>query len=249
MKRHYLIALLSLALFGCATGPTFFSESYLASMAATEFERLKSEMTISNDPEGTAMVNRVSGRIAEAIGPEMPEAEWEFVLFEDPSANAFAMPGGKIAVFTGLLEKIESEAELAAVVGHEIAHVELQHANQRMTAELLRGLGGLAAVYGTRKMEDDERAAVLAAYGIGSQVGIMLPYSRSHESQADRRGVLIAARAGYDPRAAMAFWQRMSQSDPKSVPEFLSTHPGYETRMDTLREIMPEAMRVYEASR
>jgi predicted Zn-dependent protease len=248
MKRASL-SLLACCLFGCATGPTFFSESYLASMAATEFERLKQEIPISKDPEGTAMVNRVSGRIAQAIGPEMPEAEWEFILFEDESANAFAMPGGKIAVYTGLLKLVDSDDELAAVIGHEIAHVELQHANQRMTAELIRGAVGVAAAVGTHDMESDDRALVLAAYGIGTQVGIMLPYSRSHESQADRMGLLIAARAGYDPRAAIGFWQKMAQNSPGSLPEWLSTHPGYDTRQKTLQEAMPEAMRLYQAAR
>lgn len=249
MMKKISLPLLTLVLFGCATGPTFFSESYLASMASTEFEKLKQEMRISDDPEGTAMVNRVSTRIAMAIGPDMPEAEWEFILFEDPSANAFAMPGGKIAVFTGLLDRIDSDDELAAVIGHEIAHVQLRHANQRMSAELIRGAVGVAAAVGTKDMDSDDRALVLAAYGIGSQVGIMLPYSRSHETQADRLGLLIAARAGYDPRAAIRFWQKMAQSSPNTMPEFLSTHPGYETRQETLRETMPEAMALYEAAR
>ncbi len=241
--------LLCLALAGCASGPTFFSESYLAALASTEFSRLKEEMTISTDPAGTAQVARVSRRIAEALGPEMPEADWEYVLFEDPSANAFAMPGGKIAVFTGLLKLVESDDELAAVIGHEIAHVLLRHANQRMSAEVLRGLGGVAAAYGTRDMSDENRALVLAAYGIGTQVGIMLPYSRAHEIQADRLGLLIAARAGYDPRAALRFWQRMEQASPSSLPEFLSTHPGYGTRLRTLQEAMPEALQWYEQAR
>lgn len=248
MKKLSL-ALLGLSLFGCATGPTFYSESYLASMAAGEFERLKQEMPISRDPDGTAMVNRVSSRIAQAIGPEMPDAEWEFVLFEDASANAFAMPGGKIAVFTGLIELVDSDAELAAVIGHEIAHVELQHANQRMTAELIRGAVGVATAVGTADMDSDDRALILAAYGVGTQVGIMLPYSRSHETQADQMGLMIAAKAGYDPRAAIGFWEKMALKGGGTMPEWLSTHPGYDTRQRTLQEAMPEALRLYEASR
>lgn len=248
MRRTWLLLPL-ISLVGCATGPTFYSESYLASMAATQFEQLKREMTVSRDPAGTAMVNRVSGRIARAIGPEMPEADWEFVLFEDPSANAFAMPGGKIAVFTGLLELVDSDDELAAVIGHEIAHVQLQHANQRMSAEMIRGAVGVGAAILTKDMESDNRAMVLAAYGLGSQVGIMLPYSRYHESEADRLGLMIAARAGYDPRAALRFWEKMATASPRSMPEFLSTHPGYDTRIETLDAAMPEAMRLYEAAR
>jgi len=250
MKRtlHALLALV-IALSGCTTGPKFFSESQLAAMAATQFSQLKEEMTVSTDPAGTAQVNRVSRRIAEALGPDLPEADWEYVLFEDPSANAFAMPGGKIAVFTGLLKLVDSDDELAAVIGHEIAHVLLQHANQRMSAEVLRGVGGVVAAYGTKDMSDQNRALVLAAYGAGTQLGIILPYSRAHEIQADRLGLMISARAGYDPRAAIRFWEKMEQSSPSSVPEFLSTHPGYGTRLRTLQEAMPEAMRLYEEAR
>ena len=244
MKKLSILLLLT-ALFGCATGPTFFSESYLANMAETEFSRIKEQIPVSSDPRGTAQVNRVSSRIARALGTEMPEAEWEYVLFDDSSANAFAMPGGKIAVFSGLLDIVESDDELAAVIGHEIAHVLLRHANQRMSAELLRGLGGAVAAYSTKDMEDDDRAAILAAYGVGTQVGIILPYSRSHESQADELGLNIAARAGYDPRAAIRFWEKMNQKSERSVPEFLSTHPSYDTRIETLRKAMPVAMDYY----
>ncbi|MFO7723972.1 MAG: M48 family metallopeptidase, partial [Oceanipulchritudo sp.] len=135
--------------------------------------------------------------------------------------------------------------ELAAVIGHEIAHVLLKHANQRMSAELLRGLGGILAVAGTGDMEEDDRALLLAAYGVGTQLGIMLPYSRSHESQADRLGLTIAARSGYDPRAALRFWEKMAARSGDRQPEFLSTHPSYDTRMETLREAMPGALKLY----
>ena len=192
------------------------------------------------------MVNRVSSRIARTLGPEMPEAEWEFVLFEEESANAFAMPGGKIAVFTGLLVHVETDDELAAVIGHEIAHVQLQHANQRMTAELIRGAGAVVAVVGTKDMDSGDRTAVLAAYGVGTQVGIMLPYSRHHESESDRLGLMIAARSGYDPRAAILFWEKMGKANPKTLPEYLSTHPSSETRISDLESFMPDAMELYQ---
>ncbi|NDV60868.1 M48 family metallopeptidase [Puniceicoccales bacterium CK1056] len=248
MKRLLYLFLL-VAFCGCASGPTFFSEDYLAGMAATEFSKIKEQFPISNDPAGTAMVNRVSSRIAQTLGDEMPDADWEYVLLEDEAANAFAMPGGKIAVFTGLLELVDSDDELAAVVGHEIAHVLLKHANQRMSAELIRGGIGVLVAVGTSEMEDENRALALAAYGIGSQVGIMLPYSRSHETQSDRMGLIIAARSGFDPRAAITFWKKMAEASSSSLPEFLSTHPGYETRIETLTEAMPEALRYYQASK
>ncbi len=247
MKRTFLILILLLS-FGCATGPAFLSDDMLANMASTEFSKLKEQMPISQDSMGTAQVQRVSERIANTLSSEMPDAEWEFVLFEDESANAFAMPGGKIAVFTGLLQHVETDDELAAVIGHEIAHVQLRHANQRMSAEIIRGAGAILAVLGTQNMEKDTQNAVLAAYGIGTQVGVMLPYSRSHESQADRIGLLISARSGYDPRAAISFWHKMSQANKKSVPEFLSTHPSSDTRIRELEEFMPEALSIYNSN-
>lgn len=244
-KACLMLSLMALALAGCTTGPAWFPESYLSTMAESEFSKLKSELPISQNREGTAQVNRVSRRIAQAIGPEMPDAEWEFVLFEGESANAFAMPGGKIAVFTGLLAFVDSDDELAAVIGHEIAHVQMKHANQRMTAEVIRGLGAVVAVVGTKDMEERDRNRILAAYGIGTQVGIMLPYSRGHESEADRIGLMIAARAGYDPRAAITFWEKMGRANQRSVPEFLSTHPSSSTRVSELQEAMPEALNIY----
>lgn len=247
MKRYLLLLILVFS-FGCATGPAFLSEDMLANMAATEFSKLKEEIPISSDQRATAQVRRVSQQIANTLAAEMPDAEWEFVLFEDESANAFAMPGGKIAVFTGLLEHVETDDELAAVIGHEIAHVQLQHANQRMSAEIIRGAGAILAVLGTQNMEEPDRNRVLAAYGIGTQVGIMLPYSRSHESQADRVGLLIAARSGYDPRASLSFWKKMAQAKTKSIPEFLSTHPSSDTRIRELQEFMPEALSIYNSN-
>jgi predicted Zn-dependent protease len=247
VKRRLPI-LIFLFLFGCSTGPTFFSESYLANVASSQFEQLKQELPVSTDPEGTARVNRVSSRIAAVVGPDMPDAQWEFVLFEEKSANAFAMPGGKIAVFTGLLQHVASDDELAAVIGHEIAHVQLRHANQRMSAEVIRGLGAIVAVVGTKDLEERDRNRILAAYGIGTQVGIMLPYSRGHETEADRIGLLIAAKAGYDPWAAISFWEKIGAANPRALPEFLSTHPSSETRIEELRAFMPEALNVYRSS-
>ncbi len=248
MKKvlHPLFAAL-LLLAGCATGPKFYSEDYLASISERQFSQLKQELPRADDPEAVAMVERVSRRIAEAASEDMPDADWEFVLFQQESANAFAMPGGKIGVFTGLLELVESDAELAAVIGHEIAHVELEHANQRMSAETLRALGGVGAAVLTKDMKEDERNKILLAYGIGTQVGVILPYSRYHESEADRLGLLISARAGYDPHAALSFWEKMQEAGGKKPPEFLSTHPSYRTRMETLRETLPEAMELYRS--
>jgi predicted Zn-dependent protease len=245
MKSLLRTVLFALLLAGCTTGPALVPESYLASMAASEFQRLKQEMQVSQDPARTARVHEVGKRIAWAVKDDIPNAQWEFVLFENASVNAFAMPGGKIAVFTGLLDLIDSNDELAVVVGHEVAHVLFRHSNQRMTAELIRSFGGIIAAETTKDMDEDQRALILAAYGLGSQFGIMLPYSRAHEKQADREGLLISARAGYNPQAAISFWQKMDQASSSSPPEFLSTHPSYNTRIRTLQETMPQAMALY----
>lgn len=231
----------------CATGPTLLPESYLREMASAQFQQMKQEAVVSTNPEYNALVQRVGKRIAAAAGEEIGGQQWEFVVFEDPAANAFAMPGGKIGVNTGLLELISSDDELAAVMGHEVAHVLLEHANQRMSAGLLLSLGQTAAAYGTQNMDEEERALLLGAIGVGGQFGIMLPFSRAHESQADKRGLMIAARAGFDPRAAISFWEKMASQGSGQPPEFLSTHPSHGRRIEDLREAMPEALAVYEA--
>lgn len=244
------VFIFSLALlFGCQSGPTLMPEGYLAEMASAQFTQMKEEKEVSENPEHNEMVRRITERMSAVVDDDSAVEDWEYVVFEDDSLNAFAMPGGKVGVFTGLIELVDSDDELAAVIGHEIAHVLLRHGNQRMSAEILRGIGGIATAYGTKDMDDSDRQMILAAYGVGSQVGIMLPYSRSHETQADREGLILAARAGYDPQAAVSFWQKMEEQGGSSPPEFLSTHPGYETRIETLQEMMPEALEVYNEAK
>jgi len=218
-------------------------------MASKQFSQLKQEIPVSQDPEFNKMLQRVALPISQQVGDRLPNAQWEFVVFDDPSLNAFAMPGGKIGVFVGLIELVESDDELAAVIGHEVAHVLLEHSNQRMSAETLRGAGGILAVIGTKDMKDSDRNKILAAYGLGTQVGLMLPYSRGHESEADREGLLLSARSGFDPRAAVTFWQKMAQEGGAQPPEFLSTHPSHGTRIENLEAAMPEALRIYQSTR
>lgn len=232
----------------CATGPKFIPDSYLRSMAASQFQQMKSQGNVSDNPRLNEQTRRVGERIVAVIADQLPEADWEFVVFDDPAINAFAMPGGKIGVNTGLLYLVDSDDELAAVMGHEVAHVLLEHANQRMSAGVLVSAGQVAAAYGTRNMEGDDRQLILAAVGLGSQVGIMLPFSRAHESQADGNGLMIAAKAGYDPRAALTFWQKMAAENSEGQPsEYLSTHPSHDRRIRDLEEEMPHAVEVWKA--
>ncbi|CAA6693228.1 MULTISPECIES: M48 family metallopeptidase [unclassified Lentimonas] len=223
-------------------------EGELTAMSSSQFNQLKQETPISRDANYNAMVQRVGDRIAYVAAPDMPNAQWEFVVFDDDEQiNAFAMPGGKVAVYTGILEIIKSDDELAVVIGHEVAHVAAGHGNERMSHKMLAA-GGAAVVgvgVAAADMDDSERALVLAMFGAGATYGAILPYSRYHESEADEIGLIYAAKAGYDPRAAIAFWERMEKLGGGAPPEFLSTHPAGTTRIRKLNELMPRAMDAY----
>ena len=218
----------------------------LASMASAQFGQLKQETPIFRDPTYNAMLQRVGERIAYVAAPDIPNAQWEFVVFDDDDQiNAFAMPGGKVGVYTGLFKVVRTDADLAVVVGHEIAHVAAGHGNERVSQQLLAAGGALALQIGTNDMDSNDRALIMAAYGAGSTVGVLLPYSRFHENEADEIGLIYAAKAGYDPRAAIAFWERMEAQKKFSPPEYLSTHPSGSTRIRRLNELMPKAYLIY----
>lgn len=219
-------------------------------MAASQFKDLKKETPLSKDPQLNAKVNRVGRKIAAVAARDMPNAEWEFVVFDDADQiNAFAMPGGKVAVYTGLFKVAKTDADLAVVIGHEIAHVVAKHGSERITQQVLAAGGALAVNLGTQKMDASDRQIVLVGYGAAASLGYLLPYSRLHESEADEIGILYAAEAGYDPRVAIDFWQRMSASKDGGVPEILSTHPSDSTRIRRLQAMMPDALQIYEAGR
>jgi len=256
-KLSLLSSLLILTLFftGCHTVPQtgrsalhLVPSDQLASMAATEFGQLKQQTPISRDPTYNAMVQRVGERIAYVAAPDMPNAQWEFVVFDDDDTiNAFAMPGGKVAVYTGIFKVAKNDDDLAVVIGHEVAHVAAGHGNERVSQQLLAAGGALALQFGTRDMDNTERQLLMAAYGAGSTVGVLLPYSRYHENEADEIGLIYAAKAGYDPRAAIGFWERMqAMSSGGAPPEFLSTHPSGSTRVRKLNELMPRAYEIYK---
>lgn len=248
--RRFSLLLLTVGVFACASGPKFIPQDFLQEQAAAQFTEMKRSGRVSDDPKYNAQVRRVGAQLANALGSDLPQANWEYVVFKDDSVNAFAMPGGKIGVHTGLLDLVSSDDELAAVLGHEIAHVTLEHANQRMSAEVLRAVGMFGVAYGTRNEDEETQNLLMTAYGLGTQVGIMLPYSRSHELQSDELGLKYAARAGYNPEAALQFWSKMEQaSGGGAPPEFLSTHPGYNNRLERLRDAMPEAMEIYQKAR
>jgi predicted Zn-dependent protease len=220
-------------------------------MGEQAFAEVKQQEKVSTNPILNTRVNRVGQRIAEAIGNDLPGAQWEFVVFESKELNAFALPGGKVGVYTGLLELAESDSELAIVMGHEIGHVVARHGGKRMTEGIATAALGIAgAELVGAKYGEDKRDAFLLAYGGISTLGFVLPHSRADETEADQMGLLYAAKAGYDPGAAITFWERMSaaknQSGGVQIPAILSSHPSDEQRIANLRVMLPQFIPIYE---
>lgn len=248
----FLVAL-SLGLGGCYTVPETGRSSFIlpvddVGQGAAAFAEIKAREKISHDPAANERVRRIGGRIALAVGNALPGAVWEFVVFDAPdTVNAFALPGGKVGVYTGLLRLASSDDEVATVIGHEIAHVTARHGAERMSQGILVAAGGLVLDSSTQGRKNHD--LMLAGYGLLAGGG-MLAFSRSHESEADYIGIRYAAKAGYDPRAAITFWQKMEkQASGGRMPVFLSTHPSHERRISDLQRWMPEVMPVYELSR
>jgi len=246
---------------GCETNPyTGRSQLLMTSvseemqMGAQAYSQVKNDpkMHQSQDPREIEPVRRVVARIVEAAKrskyAEMAnQFQWEVtVIKDDKTANAFALPGGKMAVYTGIFPMAKTEAGLAAVMGHEVVHALARHGAERMSQGQLTnvGLQIVGAAAGGSGMLGQ---ATMAALGVGAQVGVLLPFSRKHESEADYVGILLAADAGYDPRESIALWERMGQTSGGGAPsEFMSTHPSHETRIAQLKKWMPEAMAIYQ---
>ena len=215
---------------------------------------LKEHEVIKGTPEAQ-MVLRVGQRIQKAVetylyknGQEglLSGYKWEFNLVKDKQVNAFCMPGGKVVVYSGILPVTENESGLATVMGHEIGHAIARHGNERMSQGLVAQMGGMALGAALSSRPQETQQIFMAAFGLGTQVGILLPYGRLQESEADQLGLIFMAMAGYDPHAAVDFWQRMAnQKDQAAPPEFLSTHPAHATRIADIKNRLPEAMTYY----
>jgi predicted Zn-dependent protease len=251
-------------LVGCETNPYTGRKQLLMTsvnqemqMGAQAYDQVKSDpnMRLSQDPREIEPVKRVAARIVEAAKrskySEMAKQfQWEVtVIKDDKTANAFALPGGKMAVYTGIFPVAKTEAGLAAVMGHEVVHALARHGAERMSQGQVAnvGLQVVGAAIGMSGGNPMLGQATMAALGLGAQVGVLLPFSRKHESEADYVGILLAADAGYDPCESVALWERMAQLSTGGGPaEFLSTHPSHDTRIDQLKEWMPEALAIYQ---
>ncbi|HLP78888.1 MAG TPA: M48 family metallopeptidase [Candidatus Paceibacterota bacterium] len=241
---------------GCSTVPVtgrsqlnLISSGQEMQLGLSSFDQLKKETPISHDAAANALVQRVGKRIAAVASKDMPDAQWEFVVFESKEANAFCLPGGKVGVYSGILPITRDDAGLATVLGHEIGHAVAHHGAERMTTAMgVQGVGELTgALVGSSKYSQYQNL-YMGLYGVGTQVGVELPHSRAQESEADHIGIIYMARAGYDPKESVAFWQRFSDFNKQQgggnasfLSKFLSTHPVDQVRIEQLQKWMPEA--------
>ena len=252
-----MIAGLCLLLLSCQTTPItqrtqiiLIDEPQEVALGIKAYQSVLSKAKRADDPEKTALIQRIGKRIAAVA--ERPDYRWEFTLIQDDEmVNAFALPGGKVAVYTGIIPVAQTEAGLAAVMAHEVAHAIARHGGERMTTGLLAQMGMTALNVGLAVKGEDPKTiqAFNTAYGLGTQFGVLLPFSRNQESEADHIGLILMARAGYDPKAAVGLWQRMAETKKAVAPEWLTTHPSDATRIRQIRALLPDAEKEYRRPR
>lgn len=252
LPTRLFIFLLTIVIAGCSSSPTgrkqlvLLSDSDLNKMGAESFESMKQETPASGNATITAQVQCVADRIIQVLPDKYKQQSWEVVLFEDPQVNAFALPGYKIGVYTGLLGVAKNQSQLAAVMGHEVGHVLARHGNERVSANMatsqILSLGEQLA-----GEDSKEKDLLFQALGMGAQVGILLPFSRSHESEADEIGLRLMAQAGFNPEESVQLWRNMSALGGKTPPELLSTHPSHETRIHDLEKNMAGPREQYQS--
>lgn len=216
-----------------------------AKLGLSAFDDMKKQVPISKDSAANALVQKVGNKIASVASASMPNAQWEFVVFESKEANAFCLPGGKIGVYTGILPITRDEAGLATVISHEVAHAVAHHGSERMSQGVALQTGGKVVGALSANTQPITQTAIGALYGLGSQLGYALPHSRLQESEADHIGLKFMARAGYNPEAAVDFWKRFSAFNEKAggggTPWFLRTHPVDAKRIEDIQKWLPEA--------
>lgn len=236
---------------------SFYSEDELRTTAQAQYRQFLTESKVvsTSSSKDAEMVQRIGRRLVQAINTyyaqkgfsaELQGYNWEYNLVQSNEVNAWCMPGGKIVVYTGLLPIAQNEAALAAVMGHEIAHALAKHSNERLSQSAIQQMGGQVVGTAVSGKSAAMQAAINTAYGIGSQVGALLPFSRKQELEADKFGLIFCAMAGYNPQEAIGLWERMSKAGGGNTPEILSTHPAEATRIAKLKEMMPEALKYYQ---
>ncbi len=252
LKRTSVISLVAI-LTACATSPTgrnqvlLFSEEQLSQMGEQAFSGMKEELKISNKRVANSYVECVARSITVHVPQDVFAGRWEVVVFDDEQVNAFALPGGKIGVYTGLLDVAKNQHQLAAVIGHEVGHVIAHHGNERMSQGTLINMGTQAVGQVLAANEVAYSGPIMAAIGLGAQVGVQLPFSRAHESEADLIGLTLMAQAGFNPQESVSLWHNMdAASQGNRPPELLSTHPAPDTRIDNLQANMAEASAIYQ---
>lgn len=265
MKRYTTTALstvlLALVVYACSTVPltgrkqlNILPESQMLEMSFASYQEFLKSNKVSSDRSESSLVTSVGRDIAAAVTKYFSENNlserlqgynWEFNLVEDKTPNAWCMPGGKVVVYSGILPYTRDREGLAVVLSHEIAHAVARHGNERMSQGLLAQFGNVALGEILKDKPEETKSLFGTAYGLGAQLGVILPFSREHELEADKLGLIFMAMAGYNPQSAVAFWERMNQAGGKNPPEFLSTHPSDQRRIGRIRNFTPEAMKYY----
>lgn len=252
MFRKIFYGLVAAALVACATSPTgrsqlmLISDSEMNQMGTQAFQQMRQQEEVSSNRRVQRYVQCIADAITGELEGEGAQTDWEVVVFEDDSANAFALPGGKIGVHTGLLDMAGNQDQLATVVAHEVGHVLSRHGAERVSQQFAAGTAlQVVNAYAGEESSNSSKLA-MAMLGLGTQVGVLLPYSRIQEGEADVIGLDLMAKAGFDPRQSVDLWQNMAEQGGSRPPELLSTHPAPESRIEELRERMPQAMEYYE---
>jgi predicted Zn-dependent protease len=231
----------------CITSPTgrnqfiFMPDAQIDQMGLQAFNDLKQQKPVSSNNQYNRTASCIAGAMTQIVG-----GNWEVVVFEDKTPNAFALPGNKIGVHTGMLALVNNQDQLASVIGHEIGHVLAKHSNERASQQMAVS-SGMSIVQAVSAPQTAMGQAALGLLGIGAEYGILMPYSRTHESEADAIGLDLMAKAGFDPRQSISLWQKMAQASQGQQPmEFMSTHPSHATRIQELERLMPKAMGIFQ---
>lgn len=254
LKTVFLGITAAVTLASCAQSPTgrsqlqLYPSSELNKMGAASYEEMRKEGKINRDEQVNTYVRCVTDALVENLPGDYAQMDWQVTVFDEPTVNAFALPGGYIGVYNGLLETAENQHQLAAVIGHEIGHVIAEHSNERISSNMLVGLGlQIGGVIASTQMDSDEAGLLMAALGIGAQVGVLLPYSRTHESESDELGLEYMADAGFQLDQAPELWRNMKAASGGSAPpELLSTHPNPDTRIQDLEAQIPSLQSRYQ---